>query len=294
MSVFVILEVRNGKITRSSWEAAAAAATLANGAPVTAVLLGANTEALAAQAAAGPVARVLRVEHPLLGAYSSDGYVIALHQLLQTETPAYAVLPHTYQVRDFAPRLATRFGQVLISDVIALEPGPTFVRQLFQGRMNGIYQPASSGHLLRLRSGRRFPRSNTFATASSRSRNLRPRNRPHRHPHNRKRTIPRHIPDRRSIIRAAYRQRRPRHQGRRQHAYRAGACGGLRRRARRLASHLRLGMAAHGAPGGQLRADSRPQTLPRHWDLRRDSALGRHQGIAVHRRDQQRPQCAHL
>jgi len=68
MSVFVILEIRNGKITRSSWEAAAAAATLANGAPVTAVLLGANTEALAAQAAAGPVARVLRVEHPLLGA----------------------------------------------------------------------------------------------------------------------------------------------------------------------------------------------------------------------------------
>jgi len=48
-------------------------------------------------------------------------------------------------VRDFAPRLATRFGQVLISDVIALEPGPTFVRQLFQGRMNGIYQPSDSG-----------------------------------------------------------------------------------------------------------------------------------------------------
>jgi electron transfer flavoprotein alpha subunit len=145
MSVFVVLEVRNGKITRSSWEAAAAAATLANGAPVTAVLLGANTEPLAAQAAAGPVARVLRVEHPLLAAYSSDGYVIALHQLFQKESPTHVVLPHTYQVRDFASRLATRFGQVLISDVIALEPGPTFVRQLFQGRMNAIYQSAGVG-----------------------------------------------------------------------------------------------------------------------------------------------------
>jgi electron transfer flavoprotein alpha subunit len=145
VSIFVILEVRNGKITRSSWEATAAAATLAAGAPVTAVLLGANTEALAVQAAAGAVARVLRVEHPLLGVYSSDGYVTALHQLFQKESPTHVILPHTYQVRDFAPRLATRFGQVLISDVIALEPGPAFVRQLFQGRMNATYQPTGSG-----------------------------------------------------------------------------------------------------------------------------------------------------
>jgi electron transfer flavoprotein alpha subunit len=145
MSVFVILEERNGKITRSSWEAAAAANTLAAGAPVTAVLLGANTQALAAEAAAGPFARVIRLEHPLLAAYSSDGFVAALHQLIQKESPAYAVLPHTYQVRDFAPRLATRFGQVLISDVVAIESGPRFVRQLFQGRMNGTYQLAGSG-----------------------------------------------------------------------------------------------------------------------------------------------------
>jgi electron transfer flavoprotein alpha subunit len=139
MSVFVILEDRNGKITRSSWEAAAAA-TLAAGAPVTAVLLGANTEALAAESATGAFSRIIRVEHPLLAAYSSDGFVAALYQLLQTETPEYVVLPHTYLVRDFAPRLATRFGQVLISDVIAIEPGPAFVRQLFQGRMNATYQ----------------------------------------------------------------------------------------------------------------------------------------------------------
>jgi electron transfer flavoprotein alpha subunit len=145
MSVFVILEDRNGKITRSSWEAAAAALTLAVGAPVTAVLLGANTDPFAAEAAAGPFSRVIRVEHPLLAAYSSDGYVTALHQLLQKESPAQVVLPHTYQVRDFAPRLATRFGQVLIGDVIALEPGPAFVRQLFQGRMNATYRHSCFG-----------------------------------------------------------------------------------------------------------------------------------------------------
>jgi electron transfer flavoprotein alpha subunit len=145
MSVFVIMEDRNGKITRSSWEAAAAAATLAAGKSVSAIVIGANTAALATEAGTGPFARIIRVEHPQLATYSSDGYVAALHQLLQKESPAQVVLPHTYQVRDFAPRLATRFEQVLISDVIAIEAGPTFVRQLFQGRMNATYQPTGSG-----------------------------------------------------------------------------------------------------------------------------------------------------
>ena len=56
--------------------------------------------------------------------------------------PATSSFPHTYQVRDFAPALATRFGQVLISDVIAIHDGPDrFVRQLFQGKLNADYRP---------------------------------------------------------------------------------------------------------------------------------------------------------
>ena len=61
----------------------------------------------------------MRCEHALLKDYTADGYVAALEQVVKQADPAYVVLPHTYQVRDFAPALATRFGQVLISDVIA-------------------------------------------------------------------------------------------------------------------------------------------------------------------------------
>ena len=199
MSVFVIFEHRNGKITRSSWEAAAAAATLANGAPVTAVLLGAATEALAAEAAAGPISRVLRVEHPLLATYSSDGYVLQLSiSSSKRRALTHAVLPHTYQVRDFAPRLATRFGQVLISDVIAIEPGPAFVRQLFQGRMNAIYQSSGSGTcFISVQAGafRAAPPSAQIL-CRHKSEIFTPQIAPSRHPHHRERAFPRHIPNR--------------------------------------------------------------------------------------------------
>jgi electron transfer flavoprotein alpha subunit len=149
MKVLVVLEERNGKISRISWEAAAAANQLAAGQPVTAqvaaVVVGAQTEALAAEAAAKSFARVIRVEHPLLAPYTPDAFCAALHQLIQKESPAYIVFPHTYQVRDYAPALATRMGQVLLGDVVSIGEGPTFTRQLMQGRLNGDYKPAGSG-----------------------------------------------------------------------------------------------------------------------------------------------------
>jgi len=47
------------------------------------------------------------------------------------------LLPHTYQVRDFAPKLAASLGKGMIGDCIAYrhENGKlTFVRQMFQGK----------------------------------------------------------------------------------------------------------------------------------------------------------------
>ena len=78
-----------------------------------------------------PPAKSHAIIHPLLETYTADGFLLAFEQLIRQLEPAYVVFPHTYQVRDFVPRLATRFGQVLIGDVTAIEAGPVFVRQLF-------------------------------------------------------------------------------------------------------------------------------------------------------------------
>jgi electron transfer flavoprotein alpha subunit len=91
---------------------------------------------------------VVRVEHPLLAQYTADGFSLALEQLIRAEAAEYVVFPHTYQVRDYAPALACRMGQVLIGDVVAIEPGPVLTRQLLQGRLNGGYRHSRNGPCL--------------------------------------------------------------------------------------------------------------------------------------------------
>jgi electron transfer flavoprotein alpha subunit len=145
MSVLLVLEESGGKIKRASWEALAAAQRLGPAENVTAVVIGAQTETLAAEAANKPVDKVVRVEHPLLAQYTADGFCAALQQLIATEKPVYVVFPHTYQVRDYAPALACRMGQVLIGDVVGIDDGPVFTRQLMQGRLIGSYRHGADG-----------------------------------------------------------------------------------------------------------------------------------------------------
>jgi len=143
--ILVVAEQRAGRISRISWEALAAAHRLGDARTVTAVVLGAETETPAAELAAKISGKVLRVEHGLLTPYTADGYIIALQQVIEREEPACVIFPHTYQVRDYAPALAARFAQVLISDVIAISEDRVFIRPLMQGRLNGSYRKSSSG-----------------------------------------------------------------------------------------------------------------------------------------------------
>ncbi len=140
MSVLVILEQRDGKWNRVSFEAIAAAQKIAAGfgTDVRAVLPGAELDAVAAEASRYGVAAVLTADDPLLREYTPDAWTSALEQVIRAEKPKAVVFPHTYQVRDYAPKLATRFGKVLISDVVdARMDGATLlcVRQLFQGKL---------------------------------------------------------------------------------------------------------------------------------------------------------------
>jgi electron transfer flavoprotein alpha subunit len=146
MSILLVLEASSGRIKRVSWEALAAALRLGPAESITAVVIGAETETLAAEAAAKPVGKVVRVEHPLLARYTADGFCAALQQLLRDQDATkWVVFPHTYQVRDYAPALACRMGQVLIGDVVGINDGPVYTRQLMQGRLNGSYRHDGKG-----------------------------------------------------------------------------------------------------------------------------------------------------
>src|SRR5437667_10563561 len=159
MSVLVILEQQGGKWHRMSWETLAAGQQFASamGQPVEAAVAGHSVGALAAEAASKKVAKVYAIEHELLKDYTADAYTAAIEALIRKINPALVLFPHTYQVRDFAPRLATRFSQVLVSDVISvrMEAGsPVFVRLLFQGKLNGDVRVSGPGpHFASLQAG---------------------------------------------------------------------------------------------------------------------------------------------
>jgi electron transfer flavoprotein alpha subunit len=150
MSILIVLEQQAGQWHRMSWETLAAGQQLgaALGEPVEAAVVGKGIGALADEAAAKKLAKVWAVEHDLLDSYTADGYTSALEQLIQKTQPKLVLFPHTYQVRDFAPKLATRFSQVLVSDVIAArgETGTvTLVRQFFQGKLSGDVRVTGGG-----------------------------------------------------------------------------------------------------------------------------------------------------
>jgi len=131
MSVLAVLE------QRMSLETLAAAQQFGAqlGLPVFAAVFGGNTAGVADKQLSG----VYAIEHELLRAYTADGYTLALRQLIEKLGATLVVFPHTYQVRDFAPKLATSFRKVLVSDAIGhrVENGRiTFVRQMYQGKLN--------------------------------------------------------------------------------------------------------------------------------------------------------------
>jgi electron transfer flavoprotein alpha subunit len=150
MSVLVVLEQSGGKWNRMSWETLVAGQQLAAqmGTELQVAIPGSGIAALAAEAATKKCSKVYAVEHDLLKDYTADAYTSAVEALIRSVKPTLVLFPHTYQVRDFAPKLATRFSQVLISDVIAVrvESGsPVFVRLLFQGKLNGDVRVSGGG-----------------------------------------------------------------------------------------------------------------------------------------------------
>jgi len=104
---------------------------------VSALVIGKGVAAFADELAAKDVAGVLSVEHDLLEAYTPDGFCVALKQVIENAKPDLVLFPHTYQVRDFAPKLAAMLGKGMIGDCIGYRNEGeklVFVRQMFQGK----------------------------------------------------------------------------------------------------------------------------------------------------------------
>lgn len=137
--IIVVAEQREGKLNRASFETIAAAQAIAHetGWAVEVVLPGSDISGLAQELAGRAVDKVYALQAPSLAVYSSDAYVHALKHFLAEKQPKLVLFPHTYEARDFAPRLALALDRALISDAVGYkwESGRLlFTRQMFQGK----------------------------------------------------------------------------------------------------------------------------------------------------------------
>jgi electron transfer flavoprotein alpha subunit len=138
--IVVIAEQRDGKLNRTTWETIVAAQQLsgATGTPIAVLVPGTQTAAVAQELAAAQVQEVVTLDHPALEPYTPDGFTEALQQAIGQLSATYVLLPHTYQTRDFAPKLAARMDRALVTDVTAIKQVDghvAFVRPMFQGKL---------------------------------------------------------------------------------------------------------------------------------------------------------------
>ncbi len=139
-TILVVVEQREGKLNRVSWETIAAGQSVAaaTGWTLEAAVVGSTAASIAAEVAAKKVEKVYAVESPKLEPYTPDAFAEALKQFLATKQPKLVLMPHTYQVRDVVPKLATAMGRTVISDCVGFkyESGKlVFTRQMFQGKL---------------------------------------------------------------------------------------------------------------------------------------------------------------
>lgn len=137
--VVVLAEHRENRLSRSTWEALRAGQILSSSLslPLFAAVLGSDTSSIGAELSARAATSIMAIEHPLLAEYTSDGYSRALQQWIEASKPDWVLMSHTYQVRDFAPKLAAAMDRALIGDVVGFrtEGGPVFERQVLQGKL---------------------------------------------------------------------------------------------------------------------------------------------------------------
>jgi electron transfer flavoprotein alpha subunit len=139
--ILVFIEHRDNVVNKTSLEAIAAAQGLGSqlDLPVSAVIIGAETSQLASAIGAYQLTKVISVKNAKLAEYTPDGYSSAFEQVVRKLEPQYVIMPHTYQVRDFAPKLAARFQRSLISDCVrssVSQSQAVFTRRIFLGKVD--------------------------------------------------------------------------------------------------------------------------------------------------------------
>lgn len=139
--ILVFIEHKNCVLNKTSLEAVTAAQSIGKdlGLPVTAVIPCDKDRALAQEIAGYNLEKVIVAKNEKLNIYTPDGYADVWTAIIKATNPQYVVMAHTYQVRDFAPKVAARLGREVVGDCIRYrtENGKLLLsRRMFLGKLD--------------------------------------------------------------------------------------------------------------------------------------------------------------
>ena len=150
MNILVVLEDNNGAIHRMSLEAIVAAQKISSKlkSKITVLAMGKNADSLALEASKYELNEILKINSSSLNSYSSDGYAIAIEQIILENDFRYVFFGHTYQVRDYVPKISAKLMRPFLADNIKMsisDGSIEFTKQTFNAKLLADIQTSDSG-----------------------------------------------------------------------------------------------------------------------------------------------------
>ena len=149
MKTLVILESNRGTLHRLSKEAIVAAQNL--GGDISALAIGKDADIIASELENIQLKEVLKVKNEFVESYNADGFTEIISQVIRDEAPENIMLGHTYQTRDFAPRLSAKLDIPFLPDIISTQNGK-FIKQVLNAKLNASVTPLKEQKIISFQS----------------------------------------------------------------------------------------------------------------------------------------------
>ena len=133
MNILVILEDSRGVLHRMSKEAIVGAQSISG--DITAVIIGENSRKISSEVKDYNISKVLTINNVIVNSYSADGYLAVLEKVIDYIKPKLILCGHSYQTRDFMPRISAKLNLPFIPDVISVE-NSNYVKQVVNSKLN--------------------------------------------------------------------------------------------------------------------------------------------------------------
>ena len=148
MDILVVLEDNRGSLHRMSKEAIAGAQKM--GGSISALAIGVNADAMAGELSGVDLTEVITINHDLVSSYNADGYSDVVSQVIKSESPKTIVAGHSYQTRDFMPRVSAKLDIPFIPDIISMDDG--IVKQVLNAKLNALVTTSADQVILSFQS----------------------------------------------------------------------------------------------------------------------------------------------